>query len=56
MLDLPLLPALTKHTIPVLTIFAILLTTDHKGDRAVLPGWIPKSWTQMCSVKPRCPG
>lgn len=44
MLDLPLLPALTKHTIPVLTIFAILLTTDHKGDRAVLPGWIPKSW------------
>ncbi len=44
MLDLPLLPALTKHTIPVLTTFVVLLATNHDTDKAVLPGWIPKSW------------
>lgn len=44
MLDLPLVPTLDKHTIPVLTAFMILLIKDHKKDRTVLSGWIPKNW------------
>lgn len=43
MLDLPLLPTLNKHTIPVLTAFFVLLAFKDHRTHAVLPGWIPKS-------------
>ena len=41
--DLPLLPNLNKNTIPALAIFAVLLTQNHKKDKTVLLGWLPKN-------------
>jgi hypothetical protein len=43
-LNLPLVPTLDKHTIPILTVFAILLAMNHTMDKTVLPGWLPKNW------------
>lgn len=44
MLDLPLLPALNKHTIPAFAVFAALMVKNRVPDKEVLPGWIPKNW------------
>jgi len=44
MYDLPLLPPLNKHTIPVFAVFAVLMFKTGETDKMVLPGWIPKSW------------
>ena len=44
-LDLPLLPALDKNTIPILASFliAILLLPRIKSETH-LPAWVPKNW------------
>lgn len=40
--DLPLLPALNKHTIPAFAALYFVLTAPKTADPTVLPGWIPR--------------
>lgn len=43
-LDLPILPALNKDSIPVLTAFFVILLQAQKPDESLLSGWVPRSW------------
>ncbi|MEM9433525.1 MAG: hypothetical protein AAGA12_06340 [Pseudomonadota bacterium] len=49
-LDLPMLPAFEKETIPALAAFFILLFSQTVKDDVVMPSWRPKNWLSFAMI------